>query len=65
MGSDYKMPSKKVYKLDNFSYPSSDQGLDALLTKPGGSPEAKNWKKYMDPIKNLKKTNGSMANLEP
>ena len=37
-----------LYKLDNFSYPTTDQGLEALVTKPGGSPEAKNWKKYMD-----------------
>lgn len=37
-----------LYKLDNFNYPTTDQGLEALVTKPGGSPEAKNWKKYMD-----------------
>lgn len=34
-----------LYKLDNFNYPSTDQGLDALVTKPSGQPEAKNWKK--------------------
>lgn len=32
-----------LYKLDNYSYPSTDQGLQALVTKPAGSPEAKNW----------------------
>lgn len=32
-----------LYKLDNFSYPSTDQGLEALATKPSGSPEPKNW----------------------
>lgn len=37
-----------MYKLDNFTYPTSDQGLEALVQKPGGSPEPKNWKKYMD-----------------
>ncbi len=39
-----------LYKLDNFSYPSTDQGLDALVSKPGGSPEPRNWKQggYMD-----------------
>lgn len=37
-----------LYKLDNFAYPTTDQGLEALVTKPGGSPEPKNWKKYMD-----------------
>jgi general secretion pathway protein G len=33
-----------VYKLDNFSYPSTDQGIQALITKPGGQPEAPNWR---------------------
>ncbi|SCZ59637.1 type II secretion system major pseudopilin GspG [Thiohalomonas denitrificans] len=39
-----------LYKLDNFRYPSTDQGLDALVSKPGGSPEPRNWKNggYMD-----------------
>jgi len=34
-----------MYKLDNFSYPSTEQGLEALVTKPAGSPEPKNWNK--------------------
>ena len=34
-----------LYKLDNFNYPSTDQGLEALVDKPIGQPEAKNWKK--------------------
>ncbi|HOP21950.1 MAG TPA: type II secretion system major pseudopilin GspG [Gammaproteobacteria bacterium] len=33
-----------MYKLDNFNYPSTSQGLQALVSKPGGQPEAKNWK---------------------
>jgi len=33
-----------MYKLDNFNYPSTSQGLQALSQKPSGSPEAKNWK---------------------
>lgn len=33
-----------LYKLDNFSYPSTDQGLQALVTKPSGKPDARNWK---------------------
>ena len=33
-----------LYKLDNFVYPSTEQGLEALVTKPSGEPEAKNWK---------------------
>jgi len=32
-----------LYRLDNYSYPSTDQGLQALVSKPGGSPAAKNW----------------------
>ena len=32
-----------LYRLDNFNYPSTDQGLEALVAKPGGFPEAKNW----------------------
>lgn len=33
-----------MYKLDNFQYPSTSQGLQALVQRPSGSPEAKNWK---------------------
>ena len=35
--------SLELYKLDNFSYPSTDQGLDALVEKPTGDPEPANW----------------------
>ena len=31
-----------LYKLDNFAYPSTEEGLDALVTKPSS---AQNWKK--------------------
>ena len=34
----------ELYKLDNFSYPSTDQGLEALVEKPSGDPEPANWK---------------------
>ena len=33
----------KFYRLDNFAYPSTEQGLDALVTKPA-DPNIKNWK---------------------
>ncbi|MFQ3170606.1 MAG: general secretion pathway protein G [Oleispira sp.] len=33
-----------LYKLDNYIYPTTDQGLEALIAKPSGSPEPKNWK---------------------
>jgi general secretion pathway protein G len=32
-----------IYKLDNYSYPNTDQGLQALVTEPSGEPEARNW----------------------
>ena len=32
----------KMYKMDNYVYPDTDQGLEALVTKPG-SPEPQNW----------------------
>ncbi|MDH5614138.1 MAG: type II secretion system major pseudopilin GspG, partial [Gammaproteobacteria bacterium] len=35
----------KLYRLDNYNYPSTDQGLEALVTKPAGTPEPRNWKK--------------------
>lgn len=37
-----------LYKLDNFTYPTTDQGIEALVSKPSGSPEPRNWKQYMD-----------------
>jgi general secretion pathway protein G len=39
-----------LYKLDNFVYPSTDQGLEALVSPPSGQPEAPNWKSggYLD-----------------
>jgi len=39
-----------LYKLDNFNYPSTDQGLEALVRKPSGNPEPRNWKQggYLD-----------------
>ncbi len=33
-----------LYRLDNFQYPSTDQGLQALVSKPAGEPEPRNWK---------------------
>ena len=32
-----------LYKLDNGFYPSTSQGIQALVTKPSGSPEPQNW----------------------
>ncbi len=33
----------KFYRLDNFAYPTTEQGLEALVTKPN-DPNVKNWK---------------------
>ncbi len=33
-----------MYRLDNFAYPSTEQGLEALVRKPTGRPDAPNWK---------------------
>jgi len=39
----------KFYRLDNFQYPTSEQGLEALVTKPN-DPAIRNWKPggYLD-----------------
>ncbi|MEO2068422.1 MAG: type II secretion system major pseudopilin GspG [Desulfurobacteriaceae bacterium] len=34
----------KLYKLHNSSYPTTDQGLKALVEKPESEPVPKNWK---------------------
>ncbi|MFZ1390705.1 MAG: type II secretion system major pseudopilin GspG [Dokdonella sp.] len=43
------MTALNLYKLDNFRYPTSEQGLQALVAKPSGQPDAPNWKgPYLD-----------------
>lgn len=39
-----------LYRLDNMIYPTTDQGLEALVTQPTDTPEPKNWKEggYLD-----------------
>ena len=34
-----------LYKLDNFSYPTTSEGVQALIVKPGNKP---NWRPYLD-----------------
>lgn len=34
----------KLYRLDNFQYPTTDQGLEALVERPTILPEPRNWK---------------------
>jgi len=44
------MQSLKLYKLDNGRYPTNEQGLQALVTKPGSGPAASNWRPYLDKL---------------
>jgi len=39
-----------LYRLDNFRYPTTEQGLQALVTRPTSQPPAPNWATngYMD-----------------
>ncbi|MCP3908218.1 MAG: type II secretion system major pseudopilin GspG [Oceanicoccus sp.] len=37
--------SLSMYRLNNFSYPTSEQGLEALVEKPTIDPVPNNWKK--------------------
>lgn len=39
-----------LYRLDNLSYPSTEQGLEALVERPERLPEGANWKPggYLD-----------------
>jgi general secretion pathway protein G len=43
----------KFYRLDNFAYPSSEQGIEALVNKPA-DPNVKNWKAggYLERVPN-------------
>ena len=46
------MQSLKLYKLDNQRYPTTEQGLKALIEKPTTGPEARGWKTggYLDKL---------------
>ncbi len=43
-----------MYRLDNYVYPSTEQGLEALVRQPSGQPEAPNWRPggYLDRLPN-------------
>ena len=42
----------KLYRLDNQRYPTSEQGLQALVTKPTSGPAPTNWKPYLEKLPN-------------
>jgi len=46
------MQGLKLYKLDNQRYPTTEQGLQALVTKPVSGPDANGWKTggYLDKL---------------
>jgi general secretion pathway protein G len=46
------MQALKLYKLDNQRYPTSEQGLQALVNKPTVGQIPPNWKPYLDKLPN-------------
>jgi general secretion pathway protein G len=46
------MQALKLYKLDNQRYPSSEQGLQALVTKPSAGAIPPNWRPYLPKLQN-------------
>ena len=44
------MQALKLYRLDNQRYPSTEQGLNALVAKPSASPVPPNWRPYLDKL---------------
>lgn len=46
------MQGLKLYRLDNHRYPTTEQGLRALITKPSSGPAASGWKSggYLDKL---------------
>jgi general secretion pathway protein G len=48
------MQALKLYRLDNQRYPTTEQGLQALVSKPTSGPAANGWKSggYVDKLPN-------------
>ena len=46
------MQALKLYRLDNQRYPTAEQGLQSLLTRPTTGPAAPNWKPYVEKLPN-------------
>jgi len=46
------MSARQLYKLDNHRYPTTEQGLQALVQKPTSGPAAAGWKSggYVDKL---------------
>ena len=46
------MQALKLYRLDNQRYPTSEQGLQALVARPTSGPIPPNWKPYVEKLPN-------------
>ncbi|MCB1906274.1 MAG: type II secretion system major pseudopilin GspG [Rhodocyclaceae bacterium] len=46
------MQALKLYRLDNRRYPSTEQGLQALVVRPSVAPQPENWKSYLEKLPN-------------
>ncbi len=46
------MQALKLYRLDNSRYPTTEQGLQALVVRPTSGPVPGNWKSYLDKVPN-------------
>ena len=46
------MQALKLYRLDNQQYPTAEQGLAALVSKPTVGAVPTNWKPYVDKLPN-------------
>ena len=44
------MQALKLYKLDNLRYPTGEQGLQALVSKPTTAPVPPNWRPYLEKL---------------
>lgn len=40
----------QLYKLDNYRYPTTEQGLEALVTKPTEEPIPRKWQSYLQSL---------------
>ena len=44
------MQALKLYKLDNLRYPTAEQGLQALVSKPATTPVPPNWRPSVEKL---------------
>jgi len=44
------MKALELYKLDNGQYPTTEQGLAALVEQPTSEPMPRKWKKYLEKV---------------